>query len=385
MSAQSNALSDNRQMGALRVAAFRCAALRRTKLGRSHAVQTQARAAVTLIELLVVIVILGILMAVALPTFLRQQTKAQDSRTQQYLTTAFKAIRSGTVDTSDQYPSSTSMVSWIQQSEPELTAERGSCTTQVQTAPQDAVLVDPSSTSTALTLCARSQSGNVWKLTASNASAPAFSQATALGEIAAVPVYTWATLPKTAARDSYALVADTLAGVAGGWLFQFRDDKDAAYPWDATAGTANLPPYTWISTPATDSSAGYYNTLGGGWVYTGNIANGGFAGLSFVLPFAGSVQVAGLADGHVQDLAADTFGVGISPNSGTAPTAGNFAEQAVASPSYSGATKFTGGEIDGLAKNSTLYAMLYGSNASHQFRFFEVSVGIRPVKVAGNA
>lgn len=53
----------------------------------------------TLIELLVVIVILGILMAVAVPTFLRQQTKAQDSRTQQYLTTAYKAIRSGTLDT----------------------------------------------------------------------------------------------------------------------------------------------------------------------------------------------------------------------------------------------------------------------------------------------
>lgn len=121
----------------------------------------------TLIELLVVIVILGILMAVAVPTFLRQQTKAQDSRTQQYLMTAFKAIRSGLPDTNNQYPSSTSMVSWIQQSEPELTAQRGDCLTGVTSAPVDAVLVDPSSTANSLQLCARSQSGNVWKLTAS--------------------------------------------------------------------------------------------------------------------------------------------------------------------------------------------------------------------------
>jgi|SRR5579884_891108 len=121
----------------------------------------------TLIELLVVIVILGILMAVALPTFLTQQTKAQDSRTQQYLTTAFKAIRASTPETNNLYPSSTSMVSWIQQSEPELTAQRGDCLTGVTSAPVDAVLVDPASTATSLQLCARSQSGNVWKLVAS--------------------------------------------------------------------------------------------------------------------------------------------------------------------------------------------------------------------------
>lgn len=139
---------------------------------KSRACIRRQTPAFTLIELLVVIVILGILMAVAVPTFLRQQSKAQDSRTQQYLTTAYKAIRASTPDTGNAYPSSTSMVSWITQSEPELTAQRGSCINGVQTAAQDAVLVDPSSTANSLTLCSRSQSGNVWKLTATATSAP---------------------------------------------------------------------------------------------------------------------------------------------------------------------------------------------------------------------
>lgn len=132
-----------------------------------HQPAARRAAAFTLIELLVVVVILGILMAVAVPTFLRQQSKAQDSRTQQYLTTAFEAIRSGTPNTNNQYPSSTSMVSWIQQAEPELAVQRGDCLTGVESAPVDAVLVGPASTASSLQLCARSQSGNVWKLTAS--------------------------------------------------------------------------------------------------------------------------------------------------------------------------------------------------------------------------
>jgi len=126
----------------------------------------------TLIELLVVIVILGILMAVAVPTFLKQQTKAQDSRTQQYLTTAYEAIRSGIPETGNLYPSSTSLVSWVQQSEPELTVQRAGCYTGTATAPAEAVLVDPSSSANSLLLCSRSASGNVWELSATAASAP---------------------------------------------------------------------------------------------------------------------------------------------------------------------------------------------------------------------
>lgn len=139
--------------------------------------------AFTLIELLVVIVILGILMAVAVPTFLKQQQKAQDSKTQQQLTTAYKAIRSGLSEFNNQYPSVASVVSVISQSEPELTVSSGACTasTSDKQVVVDNVLTGPGK----LALYAKSSSGSFWQLSASASSAPAFTKlGTCLGPLA---------------------------------------------------------------------------------------------------------------------------------------------------------------------------------------------------------
>ncbi len=46
-----------------------------------------------------------------------------------------------------------------------------------------------------------------------------------------IKTYTWATLPISAARNSYALVEDTLGDATVSILFQYRDDLDATYPW----------------------------------------------------------------------------------------------------------------------------------------------------------
>jgi type IV pilus assembly protein PilA len=123
--------------------------------------------AFTLIELLVVIVIIAILMAIAIPAYLAQQQKAQDAKTKQYLNYAFRDIRSATPETNAQYPLAASMVSVVQASEPQLTTAVGNCLTTVLSASPDAVIIDSSSSANSLNLCARSQSGNIWKLSAS--------------------------------------------------------------------------------------------------------------------------------------------------------------------------------------------------------------------------
>src|SRR2546421_7378940 len=49
--------------------------------------------AFTLIELLMVVLVVALLLAIAAPTFLGQQRKAQDSAAKQYLAYAWKAAR----------------------------------------------------------------------------------------------------------------------------------------------------------------------------------------------------------------------------------------------------------------------------------------------------
>jgi type IV pilus assembly protein PilA len=118
----------------------------------------------TLIELLVVIVIIAILMAIAIPAYLAQQTKAQDTKTKQYLNYAYRDIRSSLPEANNVFQKSTSLVSVVSASEPQLTIASGNCAGGLLGSAADSLIVDSATTPNSLSLCAKSKSGNLWRL-----------------------------------------------------------------------------------------------------------------------------------------------------------------------------------------------------------------------------
>ena len=74
----------------------------------------------TLIELIVVVIVLGILMAVALPNFFGASASAQDSAAKSYLQTAYRDLAGQQAQNGGYWPSATSLVAQAALEEPQL-------------------------------------------------------------------------------------------------------------------------------------------------------------------------------------------------------------------------------------------------------------------------
>jgi prepilin-type N-terminal cleavage/methylation domain-containing protein len=122
----------------------------------------------TLIELLVVVIILGILIAIALPTFLDHKKSAEDASAKEQLNTAYKVAKSSATSNSGAYPGRNAVVTDISTSEPELTV---TSLDNINDAATDEVGVIVASGSD-LVMATKSDSGCIWTLTVTAHSAP---------------------------------------------------------------------------------------------------------------------------------------------------------------------------------------------------------------------
>lgn len=171
------------------------------------------------------------------------------------------------------------------------------------------------------------------------------------GQNVPIPAYTWATLPISARRYSYALVADTLAGDAGTWLFEFRDDLNASYPWRIVGGNTAARAVKIIIGNA--SSGANYN-IG-----------------SFTFGAAGSYVV---TTGHGGTSASTQLAVGTTSAGGTP---NNIVD-------WDTAIQWTSGKSATYTATNGQTAYINGSAAGGNSVPFAY-VSVRPVRVAGQA
>jgi type II secretory pathway pseudopilin PulG len=149
---------------------------------RAQLVSTRA---FTLIEVLIIVLIIGIMIAVAAPSFLGQSDKAHDSVAQQYLGLAWKAERAAkpTIENNGLNPVNDS----ISASDPNAPDRVATITAAISTesvfttvvggpcsladTPRK-IVVDPATSTDQLILYTKSASGKVWRLRAGDTGAP---------------------------------------------------------------------------------------------------------------------------------------------------------------------------------------------------------------------
>ncbi len=179
----------------------------------------------------------------------------------------------------------------------------------------------------------------------------------------AVKTYTWATLPISGTQGDLALVVDTLFGLTGAWLLEYRNDLDATYPWRMWGG--NLGPYAfqWSNINTSTGAGSYHN------VDTNTVPAAGVWSFAHEDSATPAAAVAGNCK----------FGV-------TATSAGTPASFATASPAPVAGDVAIAGESNKqftLANGASMYLVYNVSTI--QLSVGLCGLGARPVKFAGNA
>ena len=213
-------------------------AFRRLNDRRDAAGETGEDAGFTLIELMVVLLILAILLAIAIPTFLGVTKSANDRASQSNLNTAFVNAKAAFQQNSQTYAGSAALVASLISAEPSLSFITGATSLTTGTALSTiSVTTSPDGASVALAGIAKS-TGNCWYIVDNTGNESTANNASGYAE-------PWSSTPAT-------YTATTVPATSGTYYGEWKNvvgavtpvTCDATTPPSGTSGTN----YQWQST-----------------------------------------------------------------------------------------------------------------------------------------
>jgi type IV pilus assembly protein PilA len=176
----------------------------------------------TLVELLIVILIIGILIAIGVPAYLQYEAKANDAAAKAALMIAYKAAVAGDmpVDTG-KFGNATTIVNDVQAGERAAAIARGDCMGAVANAPARQVMVDPTSSTSAVQMCVKSASGTIWRLTGPLTGTPTITDSSyvpltfsgnEITDVRRTAARSWSTAQQGGQTDGLSVPSDTYIG-----------------------------------------------------------------------------------------------------------------------------------------------------------------------------